>query len=126
MGLSIGIKSRDETTNAKGTNSSLLCEFLLGLGDILGHIFDWWAVIVVEPVALALDSGLVGKDPTIGSQAGICHVHMIVKLDYLFNCPSLLQLGDCFFLDEMIDTSAARMTDELVTKPTAQRPFLTA
>ena len=51
---------------------------------------------------------------------------MVVELYNFFDGPALLELGDCLFLSEAGSTSTARMTEESVTRPTAQRPFLTA
>lgn len=49
-----------------------------------------------------------------------------VQLHDLLNSPAFLEFGDCFFLDERYGTSTARMTEEALTSPTAQSPFLTA
>jgi hypothetical protein len=53
-------------------------------------------------------------------------VDVAVQLHDLLDGLGLLQLGDCLFLSGLGGTSTARITDELVTRPTAQRPFLTA
>jgi hypothetical protein len=53
-------------------------------------------------------------------------VDVVVKLHNLFDGFAFLKFGDCFFLNLMRDTSTARMTEEFVTRPTAQSPFLTA
>ena len=121
-----GVKTCEEAADAKGTNSSLLCVLLLGLSDEPRDVFHRWVVIVVESVALALDPCLIGQDPSVSSEAGIGHMDVTINLQYLLDGLAVLQLGDCFFLDSGCITSTARMTDELVTSPTAQRPFLTA
>jgi hypothetical protein len=53
-------------------------------------------------------------------------MNMLIKLDNLLDSFTLLKFGDCFLLTQMMATSTARMTDELVTNPTAQSPFFTA
>jgi len=53
-------------------------------------------------------------------------MNMFIKLHNLLDGFTLLKFSDCFLLTQMIATSTARITDELVTKPTAQRPFFTA
>jgi hypothetical protein len=53
-------------------------------------------------------------------------MNMLIKLDNLLDSFALLKFGDCFLLTQMMATSTARMTDELVTNPTAQSPFFTA
>lgn len=54
-------------------------------------------------------------------------MNMFIELDNLFDGSSFLKFSDGFFLnnDEML-TSTAKITEELVTKPTEHKPFLTA
>jgi len=49
-----------------------------------------------------------------------------IKLHNLFDRFAFLKFCDCFFLNLIKDTSTARITEELVMRPTAQSPFLTA
>lgn len=93
---------------------------------MFGDVFNWWTVVVVESVALALHSCFVGEDTTISCKTGVGHVDVAIELNYFFDSFSLLEFGDCFFLDRRRCTSTARITDPLVTNPTAQSPFLTA
>lgn len=103
-----------------------MCVFLLGLSNEPGDVLDRWVVIVVESVALALNPCLIGQDPSISCEARIGHMYVTINLQNLLDGLAVLQLSDCLFLNDGWITSTARMTDELVTSPTAQRPFLTA
>ena len=51
---------------------------------------------------------------------------MAIELNYFFDCFSLLEFCHCFFLSKWRCTSTARITEPLVTSPTAHKPFLTA
>jgi hypothetical protein len=126
MGTRGCIESSEKTADAEGSHTALLSILLLGLCDELGDVFDWRVVVVVEPVALAFDSRLVGQDSAVCCQTGVSHVDAIIQLHDLLNGLAILQFGHCFFLSQHSSTSTARITDEAVMSPTAQRPFLTA
>lgn len=55
--------------------------------------YHWGTVVVVESVGLALDSGLVGDDPPVGSESGVGHPDMVVDLHDLLGGSGLLELG---------------------------------
>jgi hypothetical protein len=126
MRLSTDIKSCDKATDAERSDTTLLGILLFCFGDEFGDVFDRGTVVVVEAVALALDSCFVGQDSSVGCESGVSHVNVIVELHNLFDGSALLQFGDCFFLSGRRCTYAARMTEPWVVRPTAQSPFLTA
>lgn len=99
---------------------------LLSLSHIFGDVFDWRAIVIVESIALAFNSRFVGENSTVSSQTRIGHVNVVIELNNLLDSSALLKLCHCFFLNDGLSTSTARMTDEELTRPTAQSPFLTA
>lgn len=121
------IKPSNQRTDTKGPDTTLLRILLFGLGNMLGDIFNWWVVIIVQSIRLALNPSLIGEDPTIGCETRKCHVNMFIELDDLLDGSSFLEFSDGFFLIyEKMSTSTANITDELVTRPTEHNPFLTA
>ena len=126
MRFTTDIETSNETTDTKRSDSTFLSEFLFSFCDILRHVFYWRTVIVVQTVTLTLNTSLVGQDPSVSSQPRVSHVDMIIELDYFFDSFAFLKLCHCFFLNRDGSTSAAKMTEDWVTSPTAQRPFLTA
>jgi hypothetical protein len=86
------IKTCQDATDAERTYSSFLCVFLLGLGDEFGYVFDWGIIVIIETIALTLDSRLIRQDTAIGCQPRVSHIDMIVELNYLLDCFPILQL----------------------------------
>ena len=126
MGFCTDVESGDETADTEGSDSTFLSVLLFGFGDEFGYVLDGRAVVVVEAVALAFDSSLIGEDSSVCGQSRVCHVDVVVELNNFLDGSAFLQLGDCFFLGIVRDTYAARMTEFWVVRPTAQSPFLTA
>lgn len=126
MRSSIHVKTCNQAAYSKRSHSSLLSVLLLSLSNKLRDVFNWRAVIVVKAIALALDAGFVSQNTAISSQSWVSHMNVIVKLYNFFHCPALLKLSYGFFLSYWCFTYTARITDESVTSPTAQRPFFTA
>ena len=100
MRLSADVESGKKAADSERSDSSLLSVLLFGFGNELGDILDRGAVVVVEAVALALDSCLVGQDSSVGCETRVGHVDVVVELDDLLYGSALLELGDCFFLNE--------------------------
>jgi hypothetical protein len=120
------VEASQQAADAEGTHSALLRVLLLRFSDELGNVLDRRTVVVVEAVALALDSRLVCEDSSVGSEAGVGHVDVVIELHDLLDGFAVLQLGHCLLLSGERVTSTARMTEVLVTSPTAHSPFLTA
>ena len=98
MRLSIYIEACDQGADSERTYSSLLSVLLLGLCHKFGDVFDWWAIVVVKSIALAFDASFVCQDTAISSEARICHMNVVIKLNNFLNSSTFLQFGDCFFL----------------------------
>lgn len=120
------IESRNQARYSKGPDSTLLSVFLLGFCDEFGHVLNWGTVVVVQSIALAFNSCLVGQDTAVSSQTRVGHVYVVIKLNNLLDSFAFLQFSDSLFLSATKDTSTARITEELVMSPTAHNPFLTA
>ena len=78
MGLVIGVEPGHEGWNSKRSDTALLGVFLFGLSDVLGDVFNWWVVVIVEAVGLALDSGFIGKNSAVGCETWKCHVNILI------------------------------------------------
>ena len=121
------IKASNESTDTEWSDTSFLSILLFCFGNMLGNIFDWWIIIIIQSVRLTFDSGFIGEDSTIGCKTRKCQMNMLVELNDLLNSSSFLKFSDCFFLNiNMIFTSTAKTTDEFVTNPTEHKPFFTA
>ena len=90
MGLSVIVKACNQSTDAERSDTTLLSVLLLCLCDVLWDVFDWWVIVVVQSVRLALDSCLVGEDSSVGCETWKGHVNMLVELDDFLNSSALL------------------------------------
>ena len=105
--LLVGIESSHKVGDTEGSDTTLLCIFLLDVGNVFGDIVDGGLIRVIQSIALAFDSGDVGKDSRISLETRKGDEDVVVELEDLFHGSGILKLGYILYFDTKNDTVLA-------------------
>jgi len=105
--LLVGIESSHKVGDTEGSDTTLLCIFLLDVGNVFGDIVDGGLIRVIQSIALAFDSGDVGKDSRISLETRKGDEDVVVELEDLFHGSGILELGYILYFDTKNDTVLA-------------------